>query len=86
MKSLTGAAIEPHPRAVLAGDDPEAVVLDFVNPQAAGRQCEGGPGGRSLVFGYLLGAILFHGVLGREFGYRTGVLILTREPDRLLPF
>jgi hypothetical protein len=46
----------------------------------------GGPGGPSLVFGYLLGAILFHGVLGREFGYRTGVLILTREPDRLLPF
>src|SRR4029453_1875917 len=42
----------------------------------------GGPGGRSLVFGYLLGAILFHGVLGLEFGYRTGVLILTREPDR----
>src|SRR5262245_50700771 len=25
-------------------------------------------------------------VSGREFGYRTGVLILTREPDRLLPF
>src|SRR5262245_25137158 len=31
----------PHPLASLAGDDAEAVVLDFVNPQAAGPQCVG---------------------------------------------
>src|SRR5262249_49970553 len=36
VKSLTGAAIEPHPRAVLAGDDGEAVMLDLVQPLAAG--------------------------------------------------
>ena len=30
-----------YPFAVLAGDDAEAIVLDFVNPQAAGRQCGG---------------------------------------------
>jgi hypothetical protein len=30
-------AIEPHSWAVLPGDDSEAVVLDFVNPQAAGH-------------------------------------------------
>jgi hypothetical protein len=34
-------AIEPHPCPVLAGDDPEAVMLDFVNPEAAGGQCVG---------------------------------------------
>ena len=31
-------AIEPHLRAVLAGNDAEAVVLVFVQPLAAGRQ------------------------------------------------
>ena len=34
-------AVERYPFALLAGDDAEAVVLDFVNPQAAGRQCVG---------------------------------------------
>jgi hypothetical protein len=29
-------AVEPHPLAVLAGDDPEAVVLDLVQPALAG--------------------------------------------------
>ena len=32
---IAWTAIEPHPQAVLAGDDAEAVVLDFVNAQAA---------------------------------------------------
>src|SRR5215813_6912952 len=36
---VAGTAVEPHLCALLAGDDAEAVVLDFVNPQAAGRQC-----------------------------------------------
>jgi len=31
-------AIEPHLRAVLASNDAEAVMLDFVQPLAAGRQ------------------------------------------------
>src|SRR5262249_52092708 len=35
---IAGAAVEPHLRASLAGNDAEAVMLDFVNPQAAGRQ------------------------------------------------
>src|SRR5262249_251684 len=35
------AAIEPHPLAVLAGNDAEAVVLDFVQPLAAGWQLIG---------------------------------------------
>jgi hypothetical protein len=35
------AAVEPHPCAVLSGDDAEAVVLDFVQPLAAGRQLVG---------------------------------------------
>ena len=30
-----GTAIEPHPRAVLAGNDAEAVVLDLLQPLAA---------------------------------------------------
>src|SRR5262249_50054541 len=34
-------AIEPHSRAVLAGNDAKAVVLDFVQPLAAGRQLIG---------------------------------------------
>ena len=32
------AAIEPHLRASLAGNDAEAIVLDLVQPLAAGRQ------------------------------------------------
>jgi hypothetical protein len=35
---ISRAAIEPHPRAVLAGHDAEAVMLDFVNPQRTRRQ------------------------------------------------
>ena len=38
---IARAAVELHPRPPLAGDDAEAIVLDFVNPQAAGRQCVG---------------------------------------------
>jgi hypothetical protein len=34
-------AVEPHLRAGLAGNDAEAVVLDFVQPLAAGRQLIG---------------------------------------------
>ena len=34
-------AIEPHPLASLAGNDAKAVVLDFVQPLAAGRQLIG---------------------------------------------
>ena len=34
-------AIEPHPLAVLAGNDAEAVMLDLVQPLAAGRQLIG---------------------------------------------
>src|SRR5262249_7958440 len=33
---IAGAAVEPHSRTVLAGNDAEAIVLDFVNPLAAG--------------------------------------------------
>jgi hypothetical protein len=29
------AGVEPHPRAVLPGDDPKAVVLDLVHPRVA---------------------------------------------------
>src|SRR5262249_32386118 len=35
---VAGTAIEPHLCALLAGNDAEAVVLDFVQPLAAGRQ------------------------------------------------
>jgi hypothetical protein len=35
------ARLEPHLRAVLAGNDAEAVVFDFVQPIAAGRQLVG---------------------------------------------
>ena len=34
-------AVEPHPLAVLAGDDPEAVVLDLVQPQLARKAAAG---------------------------------------------
>src|SRR5262249_52898732 len=35
---IARTAIEPHLRASLAGNDAKAVVLDLVQPQAAGRQ------------------------------------------------
>src|SRR5262245_384222 len=38
---IAGTAIEPHQRANLAGNDAEAVVLDLVQPIAAGRQFVG---------------------------------------------
>jgi hypothetical protein len=38
---IAGTAIEPHLRARLAGNDAEAVVLDLVQPLAAGRQLVG---------------------------------------------
>src|SRR6516225_10099701 len=38
---IARTAVEPHLRAVLAGDDAEAVVLDLVQPLAARRQCVG---------------------------------------------
>ena len=31
-------AVEPHSSVALAGDDAEAIVLDFVQPLATGRQ------------------------------------------------
>jgi hypothetical protein len=34
-------AVEPHPVAILACDNPEAIVLDFVQPQVAGGQLVG---------------------------------------------
>ena len=33
--------VEPHLRASLAGNDAKAIVLDFVQPLAAGRQLVG---------------------------------------------
>ena len=33
---IAGTAVEPHPLALLAGDDPEAVALDLVQPKRAG--------------------------------------------------
>jgi hypothetical protein len=38
---VAGSAVQLHPCAVLSGDDAEAVVLDFVQPLAAGRQLVG---------------------------------------------
>ena len=37
-------AVELHPLVVLAGDDPKAVVLDFVQPVVAGRRLRGDVG------------------------------------------
>ena len=34
--TIAGAAVEPYPTAVLAGDNPETVVLDLMQPQPAG--------------------------------------------------
>jgi hypothetical protein len=36
---VTGAAVEPHFHAVLAGDHPKAVVLDFMQPQRPKGGC-----------------------------------------------
>src|SRR5262245_51554630 len=38
---IAGAAIEPHSRPILPSDNPKAVVLDLVQPIAAGRQFVG---------------------------------------------
>jgi hypothetical protein len=38
---IAGAGLEPHPRPALAGDDPEAVVLDFMQPFTAGGKLIG---------------------------------------------
>jgi hypothetical protein len=38
---IAGAAVEPHAVAILACDNPEAIVLDFVQPQVAGGQLVG---------------------------------------------
>jgi hypothetical protein len=38
-------AVKPHTSPVLPGDDPEAVVLDFVQLQLTGRWVRGGCGG-----------------------------------------
>ena len=35
---IAGTAVEPHLCARLASDDPKAIVLDLVQPSAAGRQ------------------------------------------------
>jgi hypothetical protein len=35
---IAGTAVEPHPRAVLAGNDAESILLNLMQPQAAGRQ------------------------------------------------
>src|SRR5262249_32374067 len=38
---VAGAAVEPYVVAILSGDDAESVVLNLVQPQAAGRQLIG---------------------------------------------
>ena|SRR5215467_7014910 len=38
---IVGTAVEPHPLAVLAGNDAEAIVLDLMQPLAAGGQLIG---------------------------------------------
>jgi hypothetical protein len=38
---VAGTAIEPHLRAILAGNDAEAVMFDLMQPLAAGRQLVG---------------------------------------------
>ena len=35
---VAGTAVEPHSGVLLAGDDPEAIVLDFMQPYSAGRR------------------------------------------------
>jgi hypothetical protein len=41
VRSLPGRLVEPHPAAVLAGDDPKAIVVDLVQPTLAGRRSLG---------------------------------------------
>jgi hypothetical protein len=38
---IAGPAVEPHSLTILAGDEAEAVVLDLMQPLAAGRQLVG---------------------------------------------
>ena len=38
---IAGTAIEPYPTVALASDDTEAIVLDLMQPLAAGRQLLG---------------------------------------------
>ena len=38
---IAGTAVEPYPLIILAGDDSESIVLNLMQPQAAGRQCVG---------------------------------------------
>jgi hypothetical protein len=38
---IAGAAVEPHAVAILACDNPEAIVLNFMQPQVAGGQLVG---------------------------------------------
>ena len=38
---IAGPAVEPHSIAVLARHDPEAVVLDLMQPPLAGRRLQG---------------------------------------------
>ena len=41
MGFITRTAVEPQLRALLAGNDAEAIVFDLVQPIAAGRQLVG---------------------------------------------
>ena len=41
VKFISGTAVEPHPVTILAGNDAESIVLDLVQPLAAGRQLVG---------------------------------------------
>ena len=38
VKFISGTAVEPHLRASLAGNDSDSIVLNLMQPQAAGRQ------------------------------------------------
>ena len=42
---IAGTAVEPHPLTILAGDHSESIVLNLMQPQAAGRQRVGSGGG-----------------------------------------
>ena len=39
--SATAAAVELDPLAIFAGDDPESIMLDFMQPRLAGRRRRG---------------------------------------------
>jgi hypothetical protein len=43
---IARTAVEPHTVTVLAGDDPNTVILDFMDPQIAGGR-PAGPGGEA---------------------------------------